>query len=62
MLLNLLSKEEKNYFIDLLKKTITVDGPVNDIEKSVISKLQGEMGEDISKFFRFSTLTTEKLI
>lgn len=61
MLLNLLSKEEKNYFINLLKKTIAIDGPVNDVEKLVIAKLQAEMGEDISKF-SFSKLTTEKLI
>ena len=61
MLLNLLSKEEKTYFIDLLKKTIAIDGPINDVEKTVIAKLQAEMGEDIGKI-RFSSLTTEKLI
>ena len=61
MLLNLLSKEEKTYFIDLLKKTIAIDGPINDVEKIVIAKLQAEMGEEIGKI-RFSSLTTEKLI
>lgn len=61
MLLNLLSKEEKNYFVDLLRKMLAIDGPSNELEKIVFAKLQTEMGEDINKF-RFSTLTTEKLI
>ena len=61
MLLNLLSKEEKNYFVDLLRKMLAIYGPSNELEKIVFAKLQTEMGEDINKF-RFSTLTTEKLI
>ena len=61
MLLNLLNKEEKTNFIELLKKTIAVDGPINDVEKNVIAKFQAEMGEDVGKF-RLGSVTTEKLI
>lgn len=61
MLLNLLSKEEKMYFIDLLRKVLIIDGPTNEFEKQVQAKFQSEMGSDISKY-RMSLLTTEKLI
>ena len=61
MLLNLLNKEEKTNFIELLKKTIVIDGPINDVEKNVIAKFQAEMGEDIGKL-RFGSASTEKLI
>ena len=61
MLLNLLNKEEKTNFIELLKKTIAVDGTINDVEKNVIAKFQAEMGEDVGKF-RLGSVTTEKLI
>ena len=61
MLLNLLSKEEKMYFIDLLRKVLIIDGPTNEFEKQVQAKFQSEMGSDINKY-RMSLLTTEKLI
>lgn len=61
MLLNLLSKEEKMYFIDLLRKVLIIDGPTNEFEKQVQAKFQSEMGSEISKY-RMSLLTTEKLI
>ena len=61
MLLNLLSKEEKMYFIDLLRKVLIIDGPTNEFEKQVQAKFQSEMGSDINKY-RMSMLTTEKLI
>ena len=61
MLLSLLSKEEKFYFIDLLKKVLVVDGPTNDLELHVQAIYQSEMGDDMNKY-RKSLLTTEKLI
>ena len=36
MLLNILSKEEKYYFIDLLTKVFVVDGSVSDYEKHIL--------------------------
>ena len=35
MLLNLLTKEEKYYFLDLLSKVINADGPATDYDKIV---------------------------
>ena len=61
MLLSLLSKEEKFYFIDLLKKVLVVDGPTNEFELHVQAIFQSEMGNDMNKY-RTSLLTTEKLI
>ena len=61
MLLSLLSKEEKYYFLDLLSKVICSDGPVSDYEKKVIELFKAEMGSDITKYRR-SNQTTEQLI
>lgn len=61
MLLNLLSKEEKGYFIDLLSKVFMVDGDVNELEEKFLKKCKVEMGEDINKH-RNSNLSFEKLV
>lgn len=61
MLLSLLSKEEKYYFLDLLSKVICSDGPVSDYEKKVIDLFKAEMGSDITKYRR-SNQNTEQLI
>ena len=61
MLLSLLSKEEKYYFLDLLSKVISIDGPVSDYEKKVIELYKAEMGSDITKYRR-SSQQTEQLI
>ena len=61
MLLSLLSKEEKYYFLDLLSKVISIDGPVSDYEKKVIELYKAEMGGDITKY-RHSSQNTEQLI
>lgn len=61
MLLSVLSKEEKFYFIDLLKKVLVVDGPTNEFEEHVQSIFQAELGKDMERY-RKSSLTTEKLI
>lgn len=61
MLLNLLSKEEKYYFIDLLVRVTSVDGPVSDFEIQVIKMFKTEMGDDINRY-RKSSLQTDKLI
>ncbi|MDD3191372.1 MAG: hypothetical protein PHP41_01325 [Bacilli bacterium] len=61
MFLSLLSKEEKNYFIDLITKLVSVDGAVNENEMQVINRLKYEMGEDAQRY-RKSNLSLEKLI
>ena len=61
MLLSLLSKEEKYYFLDLLSKVICSDGPVSDYEKKVIDLYKAEMGSDITRYRR-SNQNTEQLI
>ena len=61
MLLSLLSKEEKYYFLDLLSKVISSDGPVSDYEKKVIELFKAEMGSDITKYRR-SNQSTDQLI
>ena len=49
MLLSLLNKEEKIYFIELVRKLIARDGVVTDVEKAIVTKLRLEMGEDLEK-------------
>lgn len=49
MLLSLLTKEEKIYFIELIRKFISIDGEVTDVEKAIVTKLRLEMGEDLEK-------------
>ncbi|MBQ7277500.1 MAG: hypothetical protein IJS58_09690 [Bacilli bacterium] len=49
MLLSLLTKEEKIYFIELVRKFISIDGEVTDVEKAIVTKLRLEMGEDLEK-------------
>lgn len=61
MLLNLLTKEEKYYFLDLLSKVINADGPATDYDKIVFEMFKTEMGEDINRY-RKGNQTTEKLI
>lgn len=61
MLLNLLSKEEKIKFLDLVIKVITTDGDVSETEKLIISKFKNEMGEDVLKFHA-SNNQLEKLV
>lgn len=61
MLLNLLTKEEKFNFIDLLIKVFTVDGAVTTYEKKILELYKTEMGEDANKY-RKGSLTLEKLI
>lgn len=61
MLLNLLSKEEKFYFIDLLCKVFTVDGAANDFEKRILELYKTEMGDETSKH-RHSNLDFNKLV
>ncbi|HKM30200.1 MAG TPA: hypothetical protein VJZ51_05550 [Bacilli bacterium] len=61
MLLNLLTKEEKFHFIDLLVKVISIDGETNDMEIQLVNKLKYEMGDDVARY-RKSNLSLEKLI
>lgn len=49
MLLSLLPKEEKIYFIELVRKLIEIDGEVSDAEKAIVKKLRLELGSDIEK-------------
>ena len=61
MLLNLLSKEEKYYFLDLLMKVNSIDGELNDFEKMAVERFKSEMGDEISRY-RKSSLSSDKLI
>ncbi len=61
MLLNLLAKEEKYYFVDLLTRLICIDGEATTTELSLVDKLKYEMGEDMSRY-RKGNLPKEKLI
>lgn len=61
MLLNLLNKEEKYNFLDLLLIVNSLDGELTDFEKRVIDKYKAEMGDDINKYRR-STKKAEELI
>lgn len=61
MLLNLLSKDEKHKFLDLLVRVINIDGPTSDTEKLIIEKLRYEMGEEALKY-HYSNAPIEKLI
>ena len=38
MLLSLLPKDDKIYFIELVKKLIEIDGEVGDAEKAIVKK------------------------
>jgi uncharacterized tellurite resistance protein B-like protein len=61
MFLNLLSKEEKHCFIDLLLKVVGVDGDPSETETQIINRLKHEMGEDALRY-RKSNTSLEKLI
>ena len=61
MLLNLLSKDEKYKFLDLLVNVITIDGPTSETEKKIIEKLRYEMGEEALKY-HFNNSSIDKLI
>ena len=61
MLLSLLSKEEKMYFLDLLNELITADGNPTETELSIKNRLKYEMGDEILKYKR-SSLSKDKLI
>ena len=61
MLLSLLSKEEKNLFIDLAIELVSVDGAPTETELAIIKKFKKEIGEDVSKYKK-SNLSKEKLL
>lgn len=61
MLLSLLQKEDKYYFLDLLRQLLLVDGESSEIEKQIFKKFKFEMGEDILKH-RSNSLKTSQLI
>lgn len=61
MLLSLLSKEEKNLFIDLAIELVSVDGKPTETELAIIKKFKKEIGEDVSKYKK-SNLSKEKLL
>lgn len=61
MLLNLLTKDEKHKFLDLLVQVIKIDGPTSETEKIIIEKFRYEMGEDALKY-HVSSAPIDKLI
>jgi len=62
MLLSLLPKEEKIYFIELVGKLITIDGEVSDVEKTIMKKLRLELGSDVEKAAKSLKLNKDQLI
>lgn len=61
MLLSLLSKEEKNLFVDLAIELVSVDGKPSETELAIIKKFKKEIGEDVSKYKK-SNMSKEKLL
>lgn len=61
MLLSLLTKEEKGYFIDLLMKLIHADGDPSQMDLQTFKRMKYEMGEEGLKY-RSSNMSVEKLI
>jgi hypothetical protein len=61
MLLSLLTKEEKWYFIDLLTKLIAADGDPSAQDEVTLKRLKYEMGDDGLRY-RKSSMSLEKLI
>ncbi len=61
MLLSLLTKDEKIYFIELVRKIILIDGEVSDVEKEIVKKMRLELGNDIEKAKKLN-LSFEKLV
>lgn len=61
MLLSLLSKEEKNYFIDLAVELVSIDGQPTEKELGIIKKFKRELGEDVAKYKK-SGLSRDKII
>jgi hypothetical protein len=61
MFLNLLSREEKHYFIDLLIKVIAAGGEADETELQIINLFKNEMGEDAHRY-RKSSHDLEKLV
>ena len=61
MLLSLLTKEEKGYFIDLLVKLIHADGDPSQMDLQTFKRMKYEMGEEGLKY-RMSNLSVDKLI
>ena len=61
MLLYLLNKEEKGYFLDLLAKLIRADGGPSQLDLQTVIRLRNEMGEEGMKY-RKSNTNLEKTI
>lgn len=62
MLLSLLSKQDKIYFVELLRQFIVVDGEASEIEKQVQKKYQYEMGDDVLKYNPNKKVDKKKII
>ena len=61
MLLSLLSREEKRYFIDLLNRVVLIDGKASETEQKIFNRLKYELGESFNGY-KLSTLSIDKLI
>ena len=61
MLLSLLQKEDKCYFLDILRLLLVVDGESSEAEKQIYKKFKFEMGEEILKH-RVQTTKKSELI
>ena len=49
MLLSLLTKEDKSYFLDLLRQLLLIDGEQNEIEKQILNGAYPTWGESYPK-------------
>ena len=61
MLLSLLTREEKKYFIDLLNRVVLVDGKATETEQKIFNRLKYELGENFNSY-KISALSIDKLI
>lgn len=61
MFLNILSREEKLNFIDLVVKVVKVDGEITAHEKELIRLMKFELAEDLAKYHK-GNMTLEKLV
>lgn len=61
MFLNILSKEEKLNFLDLVIKVVKVDGEMTEHERETIRLMKYELAEDIVKYHK-GNLSLDKLV
>jgi hypothetical protein len=61
MFLNILSREEKLNFIDLLVRVVRIDGEMTEHEKELIRLMKYELAEDLAKYHK-GNASLDKLV